>query len=181
MGTHSSILAWRILWGEGPGGLLSIGSHRVGHDWSDLACMCALEKEMATHSNILSWRLPGVEEPGGLPSMGSHRVGHNWSNLAAADHLLEWVKPVVMVPGNIQIHDILWSLEMPRILLFLWFCCYFFLQMLSYTSMFPKNPICGPKPVMIFAACKQKVWIESLSKLPENHPPFAALFDPQKA
>ena len=32
MATHSSILAWRILWTEEPGGLLSIGSHRVGHD-----------------------------------------------------------------------------------------------------------------------------------------------------
>jgi len=36
MATHSSILAWRILWTEEPGGLLSMGSHRVGHDWSDL-------------------------------------------------------------------------------------------------------------------------------------------------
>ena len=32
MATHSSFLAWRILWMEEPGGLLSIGSHRVGHD-----------------------------------------------------------------------------------------------------------------------------------------------------
>ena len=32
MATHSSILAWRILWIEEPGGLLSMGSHRVGHD-----------------------------------------------------------------------------------------------------------------------------------------------------
>ena len=32
MATHSSILAWRILWTEEPGGLLSIGSHRVGHN-----------------------------------------------------------------------------------------------------------------------------------------------------
>ena len=32
MATHSSILAWRILWTGEPGGLLSMGSHRVGHD-----------------------------------------------------------------------------------------------------------------------------------------------------
>ena len=32
MATHSSILAWRILWTEEPGGLLIMGSHRVGHD-----------------------------------------------------------------------------------------------------------------------------------------------------
>ena len=70
MATHSSILAWRIPWTEEPGELLSIGSHRVGHDWGDLVCMHALEKEMATHSSILAWRSPGTEDPGGLPSMG---------------------------------------------------------------------------------------------------------------
>ena len=35
--THSSVLAWRIPGTGEPGGLLSMGSHRVGHDWSDLA------------------------------------------------------------------------------------------------------------------------------------------------
>ena len=64
-------------------GFPSMRSHRVGHDWSNLACMRALEREMATHSSILAWRIPGMEEPGGLPSMGSHRVRHDWSNLAA--------------------------------------------------------------------------------------------------
>ena len=37
MATHSSVLAWRIPRMGEPGGLLSMGSHRVGHDWSDLA------------------------------------------------------------------------------------------------------------------------------------------------
>jgi len=37
MATHSSVLAWRIPWTEKPGRLQSMGSHRVGHDWSDLA------------------------------------------------------------------------------------------------------------------------------------------------
>ena len=32
MAPHCSILAWRILWMEEPGGLLSMGSHRVRHD-----------------------------------------------------------------------------------------------------------------------------------------------------
>ena len=32
MATHSSILAWRIPWTEDSGGLLSMGSQRVGHD-----------------------------------------------------------------------------------------------------------------------------------------------------
>ena len=33
MAIHSSILAWRSPWTEEPGGLLSMGSQRVGHDW----------------------------------------------------------------------------------------------------------------------------------------------------
>ena len=37
MATHSSILTWRILGMGEPGGLLSMGSHRVGHGRSDLA------------------------------------------------------------------------------------------------------------------------------------------------
>ena len=37
MTTHSSILAWRIPGMGEPCGLPSMGSHRVGHDWSDLA------------------------------------------------------------------------------------------------------------------------------------------------
>ena len=34
MATHFSILVWRITWSEKPGGLQSIGSQRVGHDWA---------------------------------------------------------------------------------------------------------------------------------------------------
>ena len=37
MATHSSVLAWRIPGTAEPDGLPSMGSHRVGHDWSDLA------------------------------------------------------------------------------------------------------------------------------------------------
>ena len=35
MTTHSSILAWEIPWTEEPGGLQSMGLHRVGHNWND--------------------------------------------------------------------------------------------------------------------------------------------------
>ena len=41
MATHSSDLAWRIPGTAEPGGLPSMGSHRVGHDWSDLAAAAA--------------------------------------------------------------------------------------------------------------------------------------------
>ena len=41
MATHSSVLVWRIPGTGKPGGLLSMGSHRVGHNWSDLAAAAA--------------------------------------------------------------------------------------------------------------------------------------------
>ena len=83
---HSSTLAWKIPWTEEPGGLQSMGSLRVGHDWVTSLSLFT----------FMHWRrkwqptpvfLPGESqgwEPGGLPSMGSHRVGHDWRDLAAA-------------------------------------------------------------------------------------------------
>ena len=46
MATHSSILAWRIPGMGEPGELPSIGSHRVGHDWSDLAAAAAATESL---------------------------------------------------------------------------------------------------------------------------------------
>ena len=51
MAPHSSALVWRIPWTEEPGGLRSVGSHRVGHDWSDLAA-AALYKKLCVKSNF---------------------------------------------------------------------------------------------------------------------------------
>ena len=42
MASHSSVLDWRIPGTGEPGGLPSMGSHRVGHDWSDLAAAAAV-------------------------------------------------------------------------------------------------------------------------------------------
>ena len=111
MATHYSILAWRIPWTEKPGGLWSIGSQRVGHDWSSsahtqpfdpnlfssnsklLQCfhnlLMVMEKAMAPHSSTLAWKIPWTEEPGRLQSMGSQRVGHYW--VTSLTHL--WYKP----------------------------------------------------------------------------------------
>ena len=47
MAPHSSTLAWKIPWMEEPGGLQSMGSLRVGHDWRDLAAVAAAAKERA--------------------------------------------------------------------------------------------------------------------------------------
>ena len=46
MATHSSVLAWRIPGTGEPGGLPCMGSHRVGHNWHDLAAAAAVLKEI---------------------------------------------------------------------------------------------------------------------------------------
>ena len=58
MAAHSSTLAWKIPWTEEPGRLQSMGSRRVGHDFT--FTFHAWEKEMATHSSVLAWRIPGI-------------------------------------------------------------------------------------------------------------------------
>ena len=52
--TQSSVLAWRIPGIGKPGGLPSMGSHRVGHDWSDLAVAAAREgKDVLTRKIVI--------------------------------------------------------------------------------------------------------------------------------
>ena len=55
MVTHSSVLAWRIPGTGEPGGLPSMGSHRVEHDWSDLAAAApAQTHEIVTTINVIN-------------------------------------------------------------------------------------------------------------------------------
>ena len=87
MATCSSILGWKTLWSEEPGGLQSMGSQRVGHDWLTkhaltliwMVCKC-LEYGLGLSKIYYSIRISYEI----LLSMGLHRVGHDWSDLAAA-------------------------------------------------------------------------------------------------
>ena len=59
MATHSSVLAWRIPGMAEPGGLPSVGSHRVRHDWSDLAAAAAFLSSLSSISQFAySWVRP---------------------------------------------------------------------------------------------------------------------------
>ena len=61
MATHSSTLAWKIPWMEGPGGLQSMGSLGVGHDWSDLVAAVAARR---SNQSILKEISPGISLEG---------------------------------------------------------------------------------------------------------------------
>ena len=60
MASHSSVLAWRIPGMGEPGGLPSLGSHRVGHDWSDLAAAAAAEQ--ITQNFMWSHKWPRIAQ-----------------------------------------------------------------------------------------------------------------------
>ena len=78
MATHSSVLAWRIPGMGEPGWLLSMGSHRVGHDWSDLAAAaaaCYNQKKVWLKKGTSGWnKQPGKRAPLAEPSchLGQH-------------------------------------------------------------------------------------------------------------
>jgi len=55
MATHSSVLAWRIPGMVEPGELPSMGSHRVGHNWSDLAAAAAVTVSAFILFNLFSY------------------------------------------------------------------------------------------------------------------------------
>ena len=107
MATHSSVLAWRIPWTREPVGLLSMGSHRVGHNWSDLAAAAAAAAAaMAPHSSILARKIPWMEEPGRLQSMGSQRVRHDWATSLSLFSFMHWRRKwqptLVFLPAKSQ-------------------------------------------------------------------------------
>ena len=81
MATHSSTLAWKILWTEEPGGLQSMGSLSQTRlsDFTLLFTFMHWRRKWQPISipTILAWRISGTGEPGGLPPMRSHRVGHD--------------------------------------------------------------------------------------------------------
>ena len=66
MATHSSVFAWRIPGTGEPGGLPSLGSHRVGHDWSDLAAAAVTSDN---HSPLASVHLTCDFYPSCFPTL----------------------------------------------------------------------------------------------------------------
>ena len=106
MATHSSVLAWRIPGMEEPGGLPSLGSHRVGHDWSDLAAAAAAAP---------SWAFLVAQTVKNLPAVWETQVRSlGWEDplekgLATHSSILAWRSPWTEEPGG------LWSIGSQRV------------------------------------------------------------------
>ena len=93
MATHSSVLAWRTPGTGEPGGLPSVGLHRVGHDWSDLAAAAAA---------VFTFTLKALALPFGIEIrsvLRSHRIPH-----LEVNHLRTIRKKHSVFPGNIHMN-----------------------------------------------------------------------------
>ena len=94
MASHSSTLAWKIPWMEEAGGLPSMGSHRVGHDWSDLAVASPFYGITNSMDMGLGWT-PGVGDgQRGLACCGS--LGHKESDMTVR---LNWTQALFYICG----------------------------------------------------------------------------------
>ena len=91
MATHSSVLAWRIPGTGEPGGLPSMGSHRVGHDWSDLAAAAA-----ATWRGL--WRMIHHVLKRGKEGRGRQNQKHHSSRHVSEGTILEMYPPSPAIP-----------------------------------------------------------------------------------
>ena len=130
MATHSSVLAWRIPGTGEPGGLPSMGSHGVGHDWSDLATVAAMRlkgkiniEEKGTELRQVSWRLQGTsqgsfngsvyfKEESGV-NQGTEGLDKRGSEVKAKEEMSIWTN----IPVNTAHPSCACGVEWPRLFL----------------------------------------------------------------
>ena len=95
MATHSSVLAWRIPGTREPDGLPSMGSHRVRHDWNDLAaaaavarpfCCCSVYESCPTLCDPMDCNTPGFPVLHYLPECTQIHI--HWVCDAISNHLI---------------------------------------------------------------------------------------------
>ena len=103
MATHSSVLAWRIPGTGEPGGLPSMGSHRVEHDWSDLAAAAAASRKTSVSQSCLTLQPHGLQHtrpPCPSPTPGVH--SQSWCPLS-------WWCPPTISPSVVPFSSCLQS------------------------------------------------------------------------
>ena len=111
MATHPSVLARRIPGTGKPGGLPSMGSHRVGHNWSDLAAAAAAAISFDMHQKLI-WIDRWIER--NYISDKASIVKHWWQNLGGMCFpqkffrfaiRLKMFKTVLILPAHIQMEN----------------------------------------------------------------------------
>ena len=149
MATHSSVLAWRIPGTGEPGGLPSMGSHRVRHDWSDLAAaaaagmwlfvVCVLSDSVISDSLMLlgreparllcPWNFPG-KNTGGDCHFFLKGIFLTQGLNPCCFHLLHWqVDSLALVPsgyllGRVIVLPVQWKLCLSSFFFLFLLCVY---------------------------------------------------------
>ena len=98
MAAHSSVLAWRIPGTGKPGGLPSMGSHRVGHVWSDLAAAAAA----ATGLEEVSFRSNPKERQHQRMPQSSHALAKQCSKVSKPGFKSTWTVNFQMFKLNLE-------------------------------------------------------------------------------
>ena len=92
MTIHSSIFAWRIPRTEEPGGLWSIGSHRIGNDRSDLACMHGVSYGASPVVLVVKNSPASAGEVSSIPSWGRTPGGSRATNSSILARRIPWTE-----------------------------------------------------------------------------------------
>ena len=130
MATHSGVLAWRIPGTGETGGLLSMGSHRVRHDWSDLAVAVNI------HIQVFVWTYV-FNSLGYIPRS---RIAESYGNcLTLFQSLQHSPFPPVVHEGSSVSTSCLFGYSYPSgwgskaIVFLIWFPWWIMLSIFSYT------------------------------------------------
>ena len=110
MATHSSVLAWRIPGTGKPGKLLSMGSHRVGHDWSNSSSSSKPRYNIGRQTDfvhIIRREFSLFLSTSNTGQLGIERVfSHSWCRLTLeVSHATVFVKYCGYLFWNINYHD----------------------------------------------------------------------------
>ena len=109
MAPHSSVLAWRIPGTGEPGGLPSMGLHRVGHDWSDLAAAAAVPiVHLFTQIHIFLWRNNLTRRGNPLLSSEYSAAAKSLESCLTLCNPIDGSPPGSAVPGSLQARTLEW-------------------------------------------------------------------------
>ena len=121
MATHSSVLAWRIPGTAQPGGLPSMGSHRVGHDWSDLAVAAAAARQRTRWLDSITdsmdmnvsqlWEMVKDREAW---SAAVHGIAKSWTQLSKWTHIVRLSLLSLGLSKNMEAREQRTTQESPR-------------------------------------------------------------------
>ena len=112
MATHSSILAWRTPGVGNPGGQPSMGSHRVGHDWSDLAA-AGMDPSLPPRQSPVStdrrfpWITASLCLGGGFPPKEADNLPEVGDYKELSKHFMQQLAPVVFTPWESLAYTVL--------------------------------------------------------------------------